>query len=155
MQDTAPGPKRPIPTQSVYQNGNTLKYEIIELNKNLAKLTNVNKKRNVVLRGLLNGVFTAIGASIGFALFLMGFSNFMQTAASIPLLDRLIERSHLDQIIEGYLDDFERPTPTITPIPTITRTPPTSTTRPSSTPIPTPSSGVNNTITPTSLINPH
>jgi hypothetical protein len=140
MQDTAPGPKKPTFTQGVYQNGNTLKYEIIELNKNLAKLTNVNKKRNVILRGLLNGVFTAIGASIGFALFLMGFSNFMQTAASIPLLDRLIERSHLDQIIEGYLDDFERPTPTITPVPTITRTPPTSTPRPtpSSTPKPTP-----------------
>jgi hypothetical protein len=103
----------------------------------LQKLTNVNRKRNVILRGLLNGVFTAIGASIGFALFLTGFSNFMQTAASIPLLDRLIERSHLDQIIEGYLDDFERPTPTVTPVPTVTKTPPTSTPKPTVTLSPT------------------
>lgn len=153
MQDTAPGPKKPFTTQNVYQNGNTLKYEITELNKNLNKLTNVNRKRNVMLRGLLNGVFTAIGASIGFALFLTGFSNFVQTAESIPLLDRLIERSHLDQIIEGYLDDFERPTPTITPIPTITKTPPTSTPKPSSTPQPTPSSRVTDSITPTLQIN--
>ncbi|MCA9380582.1 hypothetical protein KC675_05385 [Candidatus Dojkabacteria bacterium] len=137
MQETAQSPKNPTYAQNTNQNGNSLKYEITELNKNLQKLTHVNRKRNVILRGLLNGVFTAIGASIGFALFLTGFSNFMQTAASIPLLDRLIERSHLDQIIEGYLDDFERPTPTVTPIPTVTKTPPTSTPKPTVTISPT------------------
>lgn len=153
MQDTAQDPKRPIPTQGVYQNGNTLKYEITELNKNLQKLTYVNRKRNVILRGLLNGVFTAIGASIGFALFLTGFSSFMQTAESIPLLDRIIERTHLDQIIEGYLEDFERPTPTITQIPTSipTKVPPTSTPRPTQTP--TPTEEITVTVGPTRIVN--
>jgi len=153
MQDTAPGAKKPIPKQGVYQNGNTLKNEIIELNKNLNKLTNVNRKRNVILRGLLNGVFTAIGASIGFALFLTGFSNFVQSAENIPLLDRIIERSHLDQIIEGYLDDFERPAPTFTPVPTSipTKVPPTSTPRPTQTP--TPTEEIIDNVSPTRIVN--
>jgi hypothetical protein len=150
MQDTASSEKKPLSSEGTNQNGNTLKYEIIELNKNLQKLTNVNRKRNVILRGLLNGVFTAIGASIGFALFLTGFSNFIQTAASIPLLDRLIERSHLDQIIEGYLDDLERPSPSVTLLPTVTKTPPTSTPKPTVTLSPT--QEVRDTTTPSVLV---
>lgn len=120
------------PTQ-VYQNGNTLKSEIIELNKNLKMLTNVNRKRNVIMRGLMNGIFTAIGASIGFALFLSGFSNFLKTAESVPVLDRIIERTHLDEIIQRYVEDVDRPQPTITPLPTATMVPPTNTPRPTPT----------------------
>lgn len=118
------------------QNGNTLRWEITELNKNLKFLTNANRKRNVIMRGLINGVFTAIGASLGFALFLTGFANFLQTAENFPVLDRIIEKTHLDTIIQRYLEDIEKPTPVPTVAPTATRIPPTSTPRPTDTPIP-------------------
>ncbi|HRN71445.1 MAG TPA: hypothetical protein PLS49_09800, partial [Candidatus Woesebacteria bacterium] len=74
-------------------------------------------------------------------------------AENIPLLDRLIERSHLDQIIEGYLDDFERPAPTFTPIPTSipTKVPPTSTPRPTQTP--TPTEEIIDNVSPTRIVN--
>lgn len=117
-------------------NGNTLRWEITELNKNLKFLTNANRKRNVIMRGLINGVFTAIGASLGFALFLTGFANFLQTAENFPVLDRIIEKTHLDTIIQRYLEDIEKPTPVPTVAPTATRIPPTSTPRPTDTPIP-------------------
>lgn len=153
MQNSAPESNVNPINKGVYQNGNTLKYEITELNKNLQKLTLVNRKRNVILRGLLNGVFTAIGASIGFALFLTGFSSFMQTAESIPLLDRIIERTHLDQIINNYLEEIENPKPTMTPVPSPvpTKIPPTITPKPTVTL--TPTTEPRDTITPSILVN--
>lgn len=84
----------------------------------------------------MNGVFTAIGASLGFALFLSGFSSFLQKAENLPFLDRLIDKTHLNLIIERYLHDLERPTPVPTVVPTRTPVPPTSTPVPSDTPTP-------------------
>ena len=137
-------------TSANTNNGNTLKSEIIELNRNLALLTRANRKRNVVLRGLLNGVFTAIGASLGFALFITNFSNFLQSAESVPFFDRIIERSNLEEIIQSYQKDFERPDPTETPKPTPTLTPiPSPTLTPEPTVEPKPQPTVITTITPT------
>ncbi len=108
------------------QGENTLKWEITELNKNLRLLSRSNKKRNVIMRGLLNGVFTAIGASLGFAFFLIGLSNFLQKAENYPILDRIIERTHLNMIIQRYLENLENTNnvpiliPTQTPIPSST-----------------------------------
>lgn len=99
-------------TNGVYQEGTTLRQEIIELNKNLSVLTKSNRKRSVIMRGLMNGIFTAIGASLGFALFLIGSSRFLQQAENIPIIDRIIEKTHLNIIINRYLEDLERPTPT-------------------------------------------
>lgn len=122
---------------------NTLKQEIADLNRNLTVLSKSNKKRNVILRGLLNGVFTAIGASLGFALFLTGFANFLKTAEGVPFVDRLIDKTHLEEIIERYMNDIERPDPTPAPQPSSTPIPPTRT------PIPTVTSVPTVTLTPT------
>lgn len=123
-------------TNGSAQNGTSLRWEIVELNKNLKLLTNANRKRNVIMRGLMNGVFTAIGASLGFALFLTGFANFLKTAENFPLIDRIVEKTHLDTIIQRYLEDIEKPTPVPTMVPTNTPVPPTATPIPTNTPTP-------------------
>ncbi len=116
------------------QNGTGLRWEVAELNKNLKLLTNANRKRNVILRGLINGVFTAIGASLGFALFLSGFSGFIQRAENLPVLDTIIDKTHLNVIIDQYLQEIENPTAVPTAVPTNTPVPPTATPVPTSTP---------------------
>lgn len=131
----------------VAPNDFSLKQEIASLNNNLRKLNGYNKKRNVMLRGLLNGIFTAIGATLGFALFLIIFSRILHGAERIPFLDELIEKTKLNQIIESNLPAITRPTvvPTATTRPSVTPQPlPTSTVAPTATPklLPTPTDSV-------------
>jgi hypothetical protein len=135
------------PVRVANSNDFSLKQEISNLNKNLRKLNSYNRKRNVMMRGLLNGIFTAIGATLGFALFLIVFSRILHGAERIPFLDELIEKTKLNQIIESNLPIISKPSvvPTATPRPSATPKPiPTSTVAPTSTPnlLPTPTDSV-------------
>lgn len=119
--------QQPAPEKQINdaQTQNTLKQELRDLNKNLKALSDTNRKRNVILRGLINGVFTAIGATLGFALFLSIFSGALKQAESVPFLDRLIKSSKIEPIVEQYLEELNKPTPkpTNTPVPTSTPSP--------------------------------
>lgn len=135
------------PVRVANSNDFSLKQEISNLNKNLRKLNSYNRKRNVIMRGLLNGIFTAIGATLGFALFLIIFSRILHGAERIPFLDELIEKTKLNQIIESNLPIISRPSvaPTTTSRPSATPKPiPTGTIAPTSTPrlLPTPTDSV-------------
>jgi hypothetical protein len=135
------------PVRVANSNDFSLKQEISNLNKNLRKLNSYNRKRNVIMRGLLNGIFTAIGATLGFALFLIIFSRILHGAERIPFLDELIEKTKLNQIIESNLPIISKPSvvPTVTSRPSVTPKPlPTSTVAPTSTPklTPTPTDSV-------------
>ncbi len=135
------------PVRVANSNDFSLKQEISNLNKNLRKLNSYNRKRNVIMRGLLNGIFTAIGATLGFALFLIIFSRILHGAERIPFLDELIEKTKLNQIIESNLPIISKPSvvPTVTSRPSVTPKPlPTSTVAPTSRPklTPTPTDSV-------------
>ncbi len=103
------------PLRNINTNESSLKQEIANLNTSLRKLNTYNRKRNVMMRGLLNGVFTAIGATLGFALFLIIFSRILHGAENIPVLDELIEKTRLYDIIESNLPSSTKPTSVPTP----------------------------------------
>lgn len=80
------------------QNPNT------EILKYMKRIADSNKKRNIILRGLITGVATAVGATFGFAivLFITGtiFSNLQQ----IPVVDKIIKDTGIGIIIENELN---------------------------------------------------
>lgn len=95
-----------------------MKEEISVLNSLLSKHVKYFRTSNVIVRGMLYGLFTAIGATLGFTLFLVGLATFLKGASAVPLLDRILEETKLDQIIEQQLNNSNP-----TPIPTATASP--------------------------------
>lgn len=73
----------------------------------LENISRANKKRNIILRGLLNGVFTAIGATLGFAIFIFLFANVISSLRQYSLVDSFLADTKLDVIIESQLKEIE------------------------------------------------
>lgn len=80
-----------------------------ELKKYLKMIANANKWHQVILRGCLTGVFTALGATVGFALLLFVAAQFVTSFKQIPLLDTFLEQTKLDVLIEQQLNKINQP----------------------------------------------
>lgn len=73
------------------------------------------------------GIFQAVGATLGFAIFIIIASAIIRTAGEVPVLSDILRETKLDQLIENQLKILERqedqnnvsPTPTVTPSTTI------------------------------------
>ncbi|MCA9379345.1 hypothetical protein KC640_02865 [Candidatus Dojkabacteria bacterium] len=91
-----------------------------ELRKLLKRMVMMNRLDQIALRGCLIGIFTAIGTTIGFALFIIIASQFVTQFKEIPLLDSILEQTKLDVLIENQLNKLEQETanpPTDTSVP--------------------------------------
>lgn len=106
----------------------------MEQQTEIAKLTKAINRQNeqhawdqVIIRGCVLGIFQAVGATLGFAIFIIIASAIIRTAGEVPVLSDILRETKLDQLIENQLKILERqedqnnvsPTPTVTPSTTI------------------------------------
>lgn len=70
----------------------------------------MNRLDQVALRGCVIGIFTAIGTTIGFALFIIIAAQFVTQFKGIPLLDAILEQTKIDVLIENQLNKLEQET---------------------------------------------
>lgn len=82
-----------------------------ELKRYMKLIAVSNRWDQVILRGCLIGVFTAVGTTIGFALLLFIAGQFISSFKQVPLLDTILEQTKLDLLIENQLNRLnENPT---------------------------------------------
>ncbi|MBL8015048.1 MAG: hypothetical protein JNK26_02580 [Candidatus Doudnabacteria bacterium] len=75
-----------------------------ELKRYMKLIAVSNRWDQVIFRGCLIGVFTAVGTTIGFALLLLVAGQFVSTFKQVPLLDTILEQTKLDLLIENQLN---------------------------------------------------
>lgn len=95
------------------------------LNKNLEKYINAYQYKQVVARGFVNGIFSALGATIGFAIVVFILAQFINILGGVPFISNWIGDAALVQIIENTVQELEEqqhnqqtttPEPTAEPI---------------------------------------
>ncbi len=83
---------------------NTQEKEIKEIKKYLKNISDSYKTRSVVGRSLLSGIFTAIGATVGFALFIFLAAQLVSGIRFIPILNDILRATKIDVLIESQLN---------------------------------------------------
>lgn len=82
--------------------------KLTELNAKLDRIENeLAKQRSFkrqAIRAILTGVFGSFGATIVFAIILIVLANMIKSAEQIPILNEIIERTKLEQIVDNYND---------------------------------------------------
>ncbi len=79
-----------------------------EFKKYIKRLVNINRKRNVAFRGLINGVFTAIGATLGFAIVLVITAQLLSSLRQVSIIDQFLSETKLDVLIESQLKQIQQ-----------------------------------------------
>ena len=81
-------------------------YEIIlkKINKMERDMAKQRSLKVLIPRAILNGIFASFGATVIFALILIVLSQLIKGADQIPLLNDIIERTKLEQIIDSQRD---------------------------------------------------
>lgn len=72
--------------------------------KYLNKIANQYSFGKVIFRGFIIGLFTAIGATFGFALVLFFMSKLITGLKEVPLVDDILRQTKLDVLIETQLN---------------------------------------------------
>ncbi len=78
-----------------------------ELKEAIKRLSNAFKWKTVVLRGLVNGVFTALGATVGIAVLFYILIGLYAGLRDVPLINQFMEATGLDQVVEYVIDQRE------------------------------------------------
>lgn len=94
--------------------------QLKKLNRNLREQNKYYKRSQVVLRSLAAGIFTAIGATIGFGLVIIVLASFVRTISAVPIIDDILKQTKLDQLIEYQLQQIES-NPSVSPTPSPTK----------------------------------
>lgn len=74
-----------------------------QLEKYLKKLVNENSFFALIKKGLILGLFTAFGATIGFSIIIFLFAGILSQVRTIPFLDEVLRSTKLDILIEREL----------------------------------------------------
>ncbi len=77
-----------------------------EILKYLKRIAKANRADQVIMRGVLNGIFTALGATVGLALIGVIFLNWVGGLKQIPFIDDILRQTKLDVIIENQLNEL-------------------------------------------------
>lgn len=72
-----------------------------ELRKYLKRLTLFNRMDQVILRGCITGMFTAIGVLLGTAVIFFIGTQLLSGLKEIPIIDSILEQTRLDVLIEN------------------------------------------------------
>lgn len=70
----------------------------------LTKISDSYKPKNVIIRSLTTGIFTAAGATIGFAFLLLMLSRLYTGLANVPIVNDFMESTGLDKVVDYVLD---------------------------------------------------
>jgi hypothetical protein len=83
-----------------------------EILKYLKRIAKANRADQIVIRGLLSGIFTALGATVGLAIIGVIFLNWVGGLKQIPFIDDILRQTKLDVIIENQLNQLTQTTST-------------------------------------------
>ncbi|MCA9386863.1 hypothetical protein KC669_02395 [Candidatus Dojkabacteria bacterium] len=75
-----------------------------ELLERLEKVNNAFKWENIILRGIVNGVFAAVGATLGIAILLLVLARVYSGLQDIPILEQFMNVTGLDQVVEYVIE---------------------------------------------------
>ena len=92
-----------------------LESEIKLLREQVSKQNDKLATKQVILRGFTNGLFSALGATVGFALLIFIIAKILSSISFIPYIDTILQSTKLDTLIEYQLEQIENPDPTPTP----------------------------------------
>lgn len=81
--------------------------EDLELKKYLKRIADASKPSRIVVNAIINGIFTALGATVGFALVVIFLAYFLSTIKNLPIIDQLIKETKIDQLINSQLQKLE------------------------------------------------
>lgn len=81
----------------------TEKTTLAEINDHLKFLVNETKFKRVFLRGIVNGLATAFGATIIFAILLFIAARIISGIGTLPIINDFLEATRLDVLIEKQI----------------------------------------------------
>ncbi|MCA9381535.1 hypothetical protein KC678_04675 [Candidatus Dojkabacteria bacterium] len=90
------------------------KYQVLnrdqanELLERLEKVNNAFKWKNIIVRGIVNGVFAAVGATLGIAILLLVIARLYSGLQEIPILDQFMNVTGLDQVVEYVIEQTSK-----------------------------------------------
>jgi len=87
-----------------------IKQELKELNNNIIAQNNYYTFRQIFLRSLVTGLFTALGATIGFAIVILFLASFLNTISGIPFVEDILEQTGIQTIINHQLEQIDQST---------------------------------------------
>jgi hypothetical protein len=82
--------------------------EKTQITKLLEEIAKANRLPSIVLRGLLNGLFTAIGATIAFALVIFLFTQLYSGVRGIPFLKDIMDATGLSTVVDYTLGQVDK-----------------------------------------------
>lgn len=82
----------------------TEKTTLTEINDHLKFLVKETKFKRVFLRGIVNGLATAFGATIVFAILLFIVARIISGIGTLPIINDFLEATRLDILIEKQIE---------------------------------------------------
>lgn len=84
-----------------------LRFEIQSLTEEVAQMNSNSTFLKLALKGFINGIFSALGATIGFTLVIIFLAQAFKGADKVPLLDTVLQRTQIDKIIDYQLEQIQ------------------------------------------------
>ena len=81
-----------------------LKKESEELFNAIKRLSNSYKYWEVVKRGVINGLFTALGATVGIAILFSLIIGIYSGLRGVPVINQFMNLTGLDQVVEYVIE---------------------------------------------------
>lgn len=88
--------------------------EKTQITKLLEEIARANRFPNIVVRGLVTGLFTAIGATIAFTMVLFLFTQLYSGIRGIPILKDIMQATGLNTVVDYALEQVNKPQDTKT-----------------------------------------
>lgn len=88
--------------------------EKTQITKLLEEIARVNRFPNIVARGLVTGLFTAIGATIAFTMVLFLFTQLYSGIRGIPIIKDIMQSTGLSAVVDYALEQVNKPQDTKT-----------------------------------------
>lgn len=88
--------------------------EKTQITKLLEEIARANRLPNIVVRGIITGLFTAIGATIAFAIVLFLFTQLYSSVRGIPIIKDIMQATGLNTVVDYALEQVNKPKDTKT-----------------------------------------
>ncbi|MBW7953638.1 MAG: DUF5665 domain-containing protein [Candidatus Dojkabacteria bacterium] len=84
-----------------------LKDQLLRMNRNLERQNKYYSRGQVIIRSLLTGIFTALGATIGFTLVLFYLASFVNSLSAVPIINDLLDQTGISKIIDYQIQQID------------------------------------------------
>jgi len=81
-----------------------------EYREAINKIADSYKTLNIMKRGVINGIFTAIGATVGFTVFIFLLARFYSGLQNVPIIENFMEVTQLNKVVEYVLQETNQDT---------------------------------------------